>query len=172
MRRLTAVMGLAAALAAGAATGIVVAGAEEEQTPTAPQAATDPTVPREAEDRGVGEYLVLVVGGSFDSRDEAEAANATLSFGDVQGYYVANRNQFHGIEEFLGPTGGGWLLVSAFRTEEGAREFADLAEVVGAPALVTGRVYNEGQVYVGLGQESAPDGSGPQRGPIPGVSLR
>jgi hypothetical protein len=163
---------VAAALVAGAATGMVMAGAEEEQTPTAPPAATDANVPREPEDRGIGEYLVLVVGGSFDTRAEAETANAGLTFGDLQGYYVASRSQFQGIDQFLGPTGGGWLLVSAFRTEEGAREFADLAGVVGAPALITGRVYNHGDMYVGLGQERDPDGSGPLRGPIPGVTLR
>lgn len=172
MRRSIAIMGLVASLAGGAATGIVAAGAEETALADGAEAVADPTVPQEMQDRGEGEYLVLVVGGTFATQEAAEAANAELSFGDVQGYYLAERSQFQGIDEFLGAEGGDWLLVSAFRTVDGAREFADLARVHGAPALVTGRIYNLGQRYVGLGQESAPDGSGPQRDPIPGITLR
>jgi hypothetical protein len=163
MRLLMATIGLAAALGTGAATGIV-ATEDEEPAPSGPPAVGDPSVPQEAEDRGVGE--------EFPTRTEAEEANVALGFGDVQGYYVAQRGQFQGIDDFLGPANGDWLLVSAFRTDEGAQEFADLAAAVGAPALVTGRVHNEGDLYVGLGQERAPDGSGPLRGPIPGVTLR
>jgi hypothetical protein len=172
MRRSIAMVGMVAALAGGAATGIMVAGAEENQSVDGASAVSDPSVPAEVEDRGEGEYLILVVGGTFATHAAAEAANASLSFGDLQGYYVAERSQFGGVDEFLGADGGDWLLVSAFRTEDGAREFADLARGFGAPALVTGRIYNGGNRYVGLGQESAPDGSGPQRDPIPGVTLK
>ena len=171
MRRVTGTIALISALAGAAAAGVIVAGAEES-TSLAPPAVSDSTVPREAEDRGAGEYLLLVVGGTFGTQQEAEAANAEMSFGDLQGYYVAHRRQFEGLGEYLGAATGDWLLVSAFRTDEGAAEFAELAQVVGAPALVTRRVLNRGDVYVGLGQEAAPDGTGPQRGPVPGVSLR
>jgi hypothetical protein len=95
-----------------------------------------------------------------------------MAFGELQGYYVARRDQFEGIDEYLGSVRGEWVLVSAFRTQEGAEDFAELAKAAGAPALVTGRVLNRGDRYVGLGQEAAPDGAGPQREPIAGVTLR
>ena len=40
--------------------------------------------------------LVVVVGGVFATRAEAEAANAAMTFGDVQGYYVVPVAQFQG----------------------------------------------------------------------------
>jgi hypothetical protein len=47
-----------------------------------------PVDPALAPDNGAGELLIAVVGGVFPSRNEAEAANETLGFGDLQGYYV------------------------------------------------------------------------------------
>lgn len=174
MRRFTTLLTLAAALAAGALTGIVGAAAVEEDDSTLSEApaVSDPSAPAEAEDRGAGEHLILVVGASFPTRAEAEAANAGLAIGDVQGYYVAATDQFEGLRAFLGAAAGDYVLVSAFRTEAGAREFADLAASAGAPALVTDRLLNRGYEYVGLGQEPDPDGSGPLRDPIPGVTLK
>ena len=175
MRRLTALVTVVGAVVAGAATGIVGAAAIDEEgdaTLSEAPAVSDATVPSEPQDRGTGEYLILVVGGSFATRAEAAAANAGLTFGDVQGYYVAATDQFQGLRASLGAAAGDYVLVSAFRTEAGALEFADLAASAGAPAVVTERLYNRGDEYVGLGQEPAPDGSGPLRDPIPGVTLK
>jgi hypothetical protein len=171
MRRWMMALTVGLGLASGAATGLVAAGAAGSPS-GAPPAAFDPEAPSEAKDRGVGEDLILVMGGVFDTFEEATAANAALSFGDVQGYYVAERSQFEGVDASLGSMPGDWLLVSAFRTQEGADQFAEFADIVGAPALVTDRVHNTGERFVGLGQEPAPDGTGPQRGPIPGVTLK
>jgi hypothetical protein len=135
-----------------------------------PPAVRDRSVPRLEEDRGVSERLLLVVGGTFVTREEAVAANAEVSFGGLQGFYVAETDQFVGLREVLGETGNDYVLVSAFRTSQGAREFLDLAEVVGAPAFLTPRLENLGWEYVGLGQEPDPDGSGPLTEPIPGLT--
>jgi hypothetical protein len=172
MRRLIATFGVVAALAGGTGTGLLMAGAQVEPQHLKAPAVDDPSVPAESQDPGAGEYLLLVVGGSFESQEAAEEANAKMSFGELQGYYVARRNQFEGIEEYLGWVARDWVLVSAFRTQEGADQFAELAEATGAPALVTGRVLNRGDRFVGLGQETASDGEGPQREPIEGVTLK
>jgi hypothetical protein len=175
MRRLIALLTVVGALAGGATMGIMGAAAIEEEggaTLAEEPAISDSTAPSEPEDRGAGEHLILVVGGSFATRAEAQAANAGLTFGDVQGYYVAATDQFQGLRASLGAAAGDYVLVSAFRTEAGALEFADLATSAGLPALITDRLYNRGDEYVGLGQEPAPDGSGPLRGPIPGVTLK
>ena len=89
-----------------------------------------PVGPALAPDTGAGELLIAVVGGVFASREEAEAANETLVFGDLQGYYVVPVAQFQGFRQQVGEPGD-FALVSAFRTEEGAREFADLAASFG-----------------------------------------
>jgi hypothetical protein len=123
-----------------------------------------PTLPP---DTGAGEMLVVVVGGVFPARAEADAANAAMSFGDVQGYYVAPVAQFEGFREQVGAPGE-FALVSAFRTEQGAQEFAAFARSLGNPATILPiRVRSLGGVFAGLGQEAAPDGSGPLLGPIP-----
>jgi hypothetical protein len=122
-----------------------------------------PDVPR---DTGAGEMLLLAVGGVFPSRAEAEAANAEISFGDLQGYYVVPVAQFQGFEQ--GYPANAFALVSVFRTEAGAREFVQMAADFGAPAVVyPQRVRSLGGLYAGLGQEAAPDGSGPLLGPVP-----
>ncbi len=118
-------------------------------------------------DTGAGEMLVLVLGGVFESRAEAEAANEAMSFGDLQGFYVVPVAQFQGFRDQVGEPGD-FALVSAFRTEAGAQEFVDMATAFGHPAQVLpSRVRSLGGVYAGLGQEAAPDGSGPLLGPIP-----
>ena len=117
-------------------------------------------------DTGAGELLMLVVGGVFPTRAEAEAANDQLVFGDLQGYYVAPVAQFQGFRQQVGAPGD-FALVSAFRTQEGAGSFLELAQSFGIPATVyPERVRSLGGVYAGLGQEAAPDGSGPLIGPI------
>lgn len=121
-------------------------------------------------DLGKGERILLVVGGSFPTAEAAEAANEEILFGDLQGYYVAQTDQFQGLRGFLGEASDEYVLVTAFRTHEGAADFLDLARAASAPALLTPRMENRGTVYVGLGQEPHPDGSGPLIGPLPGVS--
>jgi hypothetical protein len=75
--------------------------------------------------------------------------------------------QFQGLEEQLG-TPGDFALVSAFRTEQGAQEFASLAQTLGYPAtILPDRVLSLGGVYAGLGQEENTTGSGPLTDPIP-----
>jgi hypothetical protein len=59
------------------------------------------------------------------------------------------------------------LLATAFRTKRGAQEFLELARVNGIRDLVTLQVRKLSGGDVGLGQEPAPDGSGPLTGPLP-----
>ena len=159
MNRTRLVLGIVAATVAGAVTGTVVARGQERAR-TEPEALSDPAASQPM-DMGVGEDVLLVVGGTFETRVEAEEANAGISFGDVQGFYVAKTSQFDGLRAQLGASARDFVLVSAFRTEAGAREFLELASAVGAPAMLTSPVRNAGGEYVGLGQEANPDGSGP-----------
>ncbi len=129
-----------------------------ERYPGAP-AVLDPAVPRMAMDQGVGEQLILVVGGTYASQAAAEAAAASYRFGELQGYYVVPIGRFQGLSDAL-PTNGKWALASAFRTMEGAKEFAALAADARAPAFITPRVVSLGGVFAGLGQEADPSGLG------------
>jgi len=125
-----------------------------------------PIRPALAPDSGAGELLIAVVGGVFPSREEAEQANETLVFGDLQGYYVVPAAQFQGFRQEVGEPGD-FTLVSAFRTEEGARAFAELAASFGnAATILPERVRSLGGLYTGLGQEANPDGTGPLLGPV------
>jgi hypothetical protein len=55
----------------------------------------------------------------------------------------------------------------AFRTEEGAQAFAELAATLGIEAtILPERVRSLGGIYAGLGQEESPDGTGPLLGPL------
>lgn len=147
--------------------GVIAAGGR-----AAPRSLRPAVAPFVFRDTGPGEYLLLVVGGVYDTEAAAEAGSAQMTFGDVQGYYVVPTAQFQDLRRRLARPGE-WALVSAFRTELGAQEFARLArEVFGVPsAIVSGRVMSLGGVYAGLGQEAAPDGAGPLLYPIP-QSLR
>jgi hypothetical protein len=117
-------------------------------------------------DTGAGEYLVAVVGGVYATEAEAEAANAEIALGDLQGYYVVPVAQFQGFRQGAGEPGA-FALVSAFRTEEGAREFVELASSFGHPAtILSERVRSLGGLYAGLGQESNEEGTGPLIGPV------
>jgi hypothetical protein len=129
-----------------------------------------PIGPALAPDNGAGELLIAVVSGVFPSRKEAEAVNEALVFGDLQGFYVVPVAQFQGFRQQVGEPGD-FALVSAFRTEEGARAFVDLAASFGiAATILPERVRSLGGLYAGLGQESNPDGTGPLLGPV-GESL-
>ncbi|MGH2759792.1 MAG: hypothetical protein ACRDKJ_09530 [Actinomycetota bacterium] len=59
-----------------------------------------------------------------------------------------------------------WLLLTAFRTKQGAEEFLDLTNALGVGGLVVLQATKLGGGEVGLGQEPHPDGSGPLLGPL------
>lgn len=156
---------LALGLALGVAGGAAVLAAATPGRLAAPPALLDPNVPRQPEDLGIGERLYVVVGGFFPTREAAEAANETLAFGDVQGYYAIPVGQFLGLGP-APPEAGGWLLGSAFRTREGAGEFQRFARQAGATAEVQGPFLSLGGEFAGLGQERRPDGLGPLTRPV------
>ena len=117
-------------------------------------------------DTGAGELLIAVVGGVYESRAQAEEANAAEPFGDLQGFYVVPVGQFQGFEQGVGEPGA-FALVSVFRTEDGAEDFVDLATGFGYTAtILPERVRSLGGLYAGLGQEENPDGSGPLVAPV------
>jgi hypothetical protein len=164
-RRQAIVVGLVVGVTASAGVIASAAGREPVRLPNRPP--IGPVVPA---DTGAGELLLAVVGGVFSSRPEAEAANAAFAFGDLQGYYVVPVAQFQGFRQEVGEPGE-FALVSAFRTEEGARAFAELAATLGIEAtILPERVRSLGGLYAGLGQEARPDGTGPLLGPV-GESL-
>jgi len=159
-RRHAIVAGLAAGVMASA--GVLAAAA---RTAPNPQPYGRPIGPAMAPDTGAGELLVAI-GGVFDDRREAEAANEDMGFGDLQGYYVVPVGQFQGFQQQVGEPGE-FALVSVFRTEEGANAFVELAAAFGNEAtILPERVRSLGGLYAGLGQEANPDGSGPLLGPV------
>jgi len=168
MRTTTKIVAAIVALGATGVVGAVAASGPGRQP--VPPALRDASAPKLAEDRGEGERLLLVVGGSFATRAEAERANQTIRIADLQGFYVAPTDQFVGLDRVLGEADAEFVLVSAFRTGRGAREFLDLAQSAGAAGFITPRLQNLGFEYVGLGQEANPDGSGPLTEPIPGLT--
>ena len=165
MKVVRALLAAVVAAAAGAALGGVAANGNEAPRRAGPPALSDPSVRSEPYDMGVGEEVYLVVAGTFGTRRAAETANRAIVIGDLQGFYVASTDQFVGLSASLGAPAGQYALVSAFRTEDGAKEFQALAQSAGAPAILVSPKENLGTEYVGLGQEAAPDGSGPLRGP-------
>jgi hypothetical protein len=152
----------------GLALGIVgslVGFATIARTAQDPQPYGAPIGPKMSKDTGPGELLVAVVGGAYATKEEAEAANQQLAFGDVQGYYVVPVAQFSGLRQQLGQPGE-FVLVSLFRTSQGAQEFAAFAQSTDVAATILPlRVTSFGGAYAGLGQEANPDGSGPLLGP-------
>jgi hypothetical protein len=160
-RRQAIVVGLVVGVTASAGVIASAAGRAPVRLPNGPP--IGPVVPA---DSGAGELLLAVVGGVFSSRPEAEAANAALAFGDLQGYYVVPVAQFQGFRQEVGEPGE-FALVSAFRTDEGAQAFAELAAMLGIEAtILPERVRSLGGLYAGLGQEASPDGPGPLLGPV------
>jgi len=160
-RRQAIVVGLVVGVTASVG---VIAGAAGRAPARLPNGrSVGPMVPA---DTGAGELLLAVVGGVFSSRQEAEAANAALAFGDLQGYYVVPVAQFQGFRQEVGEPGE-FALVSAFRTDEGAQAFAELAAMLGIEAtILPERIRSLGGLYAGLGQEASPDGTGPLLGPV------
>jgi hypothetical protein len=161
MKRTIAIV---AGLAAGvlASLGVLAAAA---RTAPEPEPFGPPIGPAIRPDTGAGEMLLVVVGGVYPSLRDAETANAAMSFGDLQGYYVVPVGQFQGFRQQAGEPGD-FALVSVFRTDDGAREFVELAGSFGHPAtILPERVRSLGGLYAGLGQEAGADGSGPLLGP-------
>ena len=106
------------------------------------------------------------MGGVFSSRQEGEAANEALAFGDLQGYYVVPVAQFQGFRQQVGEPGE-FALVSAFRTEEGAQAFAEFAATLGIEAtILPSGCGASADSTRASGQEASPDGSGPLLGPV------
>jgi hypothetical protein len=160
MRRVIAII---VGLVFGAVAGVVVlavAGRGATGQPAGPPALYDASVPGAPLDTGVGERLLLVVGGSYATQEEADAANARFTIGDLQGFYVIPATAYLGLSEAVGAAGS-YVLASAFRTREGADEFAALAGSAGVPARIVGPVTSLGGPFAGLGQESDPSGQGP-----------
>lgn len=161
MRRKVAA-GVIAAIVVPASLAAVVAVARP-----APQAVVPPVPSVVPRDTGAGELLLVVVGGVYPTRAEADAASVAMQFGDVAGYYVAPVAQFQGFTQQVEEPSD-FALVSAFRTQEGADAFVEFAQSHGNPAYVLPeRVRSLGGVYAGLGQEENPDGTGPLLGPVP-----
>lgn len=132
----------------------------------APRPPVPPNGPEVPADTGAGELLLVVLGGVYPTRAEADRAADGMAFGDVQGYYVAPVGQFQGFRQQAGLPGD-FALVSVFRTQEGAESFVEVAHGYGHPAtILPERVRSLGGAYAGLGQEANPDGSGPLTGPI------
>jgi hypothetical protein len=158
-RRSLWLVALVVTVAASVAAAVAVA----SPAPRPPVPPIGPVVPA---DTGAGELLLVVLGGVYPTRAEADLAADAMAFGDVQGYYVAPVGQFQGFQQEAGLPGD-FALVSAFRTQEGADSFVEVAHGYGHPAtILPERVRSLGGVYVGLGQEANPDGSGPLTGPI------
>lgn len=161
-RTLAIVLGLLGVI--GLSIGVLAA---VGQTQPAPRNVGPPIGPVMVPDTGMGEMLILVVGGVFPTRAEAQAANDEMPFGDVSGYYVVPVAQFQGFEQGVGSPGD-FALVSAFRTEQGGLDFVALAQSLDYPAsILPGRVRSLGGLFAGLGQEANPDGSGPLTHPVP-----
>jgi hypothetical protein len=163
MKRITAT-------AAGLVIGIVASlGLQATIGRTAPRPPSyGPAIgPVMSTDTGASELLLVVSGGTYSSRADAEVANDQMPFGDVAGFYVVPVAQFQGFKEQVG-TPGDFALVSVFRTELGAQEFVTFAESLGYPAtILPDRVRSLGGLYAGLGQEADPNGLGPLTHPIP-----
>lgn len=158
-RRSLWLVALVVTVAASVAAAVAVA----SPAPRQPVPPIGPVVPA---DTGAGELLLVVLGGVYPTRGEADLAADAMAFGDVQGYYVAPVGQFQGFRQQAGLPGD-FALVSVFRTAEGAQSFVEVAHGYGLPAtILPERVRSLGGAYAGLGQEANPDGSGPLTGPI------
>jgi hypothetical protein len=152
------VIGIIASLALQATTG---------RTAPQPESSGPPIGPVMSPDSGASELLLAVLGGMYETRADATAANDQMSFSDLAGYYVVPVAQFQGFKEQVG-SAGDFALVSVFRTEMGAQEFVAFAHALGYPAtILPDRVQSLGGVYAGLGQEADPNGVGPLIHPVP-----
>jgi hypothetical protein len=118
-------------------------------------------VPNPQADIGRGERVALVIGGSFLTRVEAELNASRWAADEIDGFFIASSDDFEGMEA------GRWILVSAFRTMRGAKEFSELAAATGFPDTMRMTTRYHGTTYIGLGQEPHPDGTGPLTRPLP-----
>ena len=84
---------------------------------TAPAPEDEPLLgPVMQPDTGAGEMLIVVLGGVYATRAEAEAANEGVVVGDLQGYYVVPVAQFQGFREAIEPPASSrWSRRSAAR---------------------------------------------------------
>jgi hypothetical protein len=136
------------------------------RTAPAPRPYGRPIGPEIVPDTGAGELLLAVVGGVYDTRAQAEENSAAKPFGDLQGFYVVPVAQFQGFQQQVGEPGD-FALVSVFRTDEGAKDFMELAAGFGyTTTILPERVRSLGGLYAGLGQEDNPNGSGPLAAPV------
>ncbi|HVL90331.1 MAG TPA: hypothetical protein VM841_08870 [Actinomycetota bacterium] len=142
----------AAGLVAGSAFGVLSRQAVA-RNPTAAESAARPDI-------GTGERLLLVIAGEYATRAQADAAAAGIVLGDLQGFVVAATSDFEGM------TPGRYLVMSAFRTAQGAAEFEELVTMAGYGPMRRAVAVYRGSSWIGLGQEASPDGSGPLRGPL------
>ena len=100
-----------------------------------------------------------MIAGEYATRAQADAAAAGIVLGDLQGFVVAATSDFEGM------TPGRYLVMSAFRTAQGAAEFEELVTMAGYGPMRRAVAVYRGSSWIGLGQEASPDGSGPLRGP-------
>lgn len=98
-RRLFAV-GTVATVFAGFGVGMVTAGTEK-----LPAAGATRALGGQPDLIGQGERLIMVVGGVFDTEAEAQAANAQISTGEMQGFYVDQTDGYGllGVYEQVSP---------------------------------------------------------------------
>jgi hypothetical protein len=156
-------------VAAGFALGVIgslVGVATSASTAPDPRPYGPAIGPQMPKDLGAGELLLVVLGGVYATQEEAVAANGSMPFGDLAGYYVVPVDDYGGLREQVGDAGD-YALASVFRTDEGAADFAMLARSAGYPAtILPERVQSFGGEYAGLGQEPTPAGTGPLLGPV------
>jgi hypothetical protein len=144
---------------AGIALGLTTSALMTATAMTAPepQPYGEPIGPKAPQDTGAGELLLVVVGGVYPTRAEAEAANAQIVFGDLQGQYVVPVAQFQVSASKLGAPGSSHC--ERVPDPGGADEFTLLAEGPDFLPILPERVRARGLFTVSAG--AAPDGSGP-----------
>lgn len=117
---------------------------------------------------GVGETLFLVVEGAYPTKLGADASLETsqAAFGDLQGFYEDASWNYEPLDGTTFPPGS-WLVLTAFRTQWGVDEFADLTEAVGVTGYQVVRARKIAGGFIGLGQEPDPSGEAVLLYPLP-----
>ena len=98
--------------------------------------------------------------------DTAAFASAPVPSCEDVGLALCRESYLATLTDDLGFESSDSLLVTAFRTKQGAEEFLNLARAIGVGGLVVVQARKLGGGDVGLGQEPHPDGSGPLLGPL------
>lgn len=164
---------------------VLIVGCEAAVPPTSPTPGATATASGDASgdpQLGVGETLIVLVAGTYQTRLEAEAAAASMRLGNGLGFQVDDARNYrprarYAIEEdslrYLGPPGpfvewpsDGWIAVTAFRTRAGAQALMPRIRVAELEVQAW-QVVKLGGEYIGLGRELHPDGSGPLTAPLP-----